>query len=215
MIGRNKYENIFKKEKAKHSLRGEIKHMKKFISKEIKGEIYTLVDEFDDIFEKRKVYYFYSALNNQNIYFYKEREEYIQIASKEEIDIIENQKNLGIDEFLFSYYTIESVLKGMRNLRKMSTEERQDFLQKQYEKLKALDIKDVDYEKIRKGIFGRGDIYVADKIPRADGMYHAVSQNIYLLKESSEIVDLHETIHKITGATLKGKILCTLSKRIC
>lgn len=191
--------------------------MRNFISTKIKDEIYTLVDEFDDIFENRKVYYFYSAINNENIFFYKENEKYVQILSKEEIDTIENQKNLGIDEFLFSYYTIESVLNGMRNLRKMSTEERQDFLQKQYEKLKALDIKDVDYEKIRRGIFGRGDIYVADKIPRADGMYYTVSQNIYLLKGSSEIVDLHETIHKITGATLKGKLITTLlsSRRIC
>ncbi len=187
--------------------------MRNFISKEIDNEIYTLVDEYDDIFENKKIYYFYSALTNQNKFFYKDENEFIQIVNQEEIDLIEDKKNLKEIDFLFSEVTFISLLTRMKELRKFSPEEREDFLNEQYEKLRSLDIKGVDYEKIKEAIYSRGDVYEASDIPGKDGLFHVISQRIYLKNDCSKRTRLHETIHKITNSTLKGKILGILSRR--
>ncbi len=189
--------------------------MRNFISKEIDNETYTLVDEYDDIFDNKKIYYFYSALTNQNKFFYKDENEFIQIVNQEEIDLIEDVKNLKETDFLFSRATFVSLLTGMKGIRKFSQEERKDFFNEQFETLKSLDIKGVDYEKIKGAIFSRGNVYGVSELPGKAGLFHMISQDIYLSNDCQKGTRLHETIHKITNSTLKGKILEILSRRFC
>lgn len=167
---------------------------------EIENELYTLVNKYNNTLNNQKILYFYSAMLDRNLFFVEKSGELEEITDINEVNQIEEAFDLQKRKILFEQYTPMSILSRMKGLRKLPDNEKNEYLSEQFEFLRKMNIPGVDYTKLRSRIFSRGNVYEAESIPKASGVFVHYSNNIYLEKHRKrEKTGLHETIHKATG----------------
>ena len=104
---------------------------------------YTLVDEYDDIIEKEKIYHFSS--DNADLFCIKENDEYKEIRDEKTINLIKESYYLFPLEVIFNKEKINfaqslltRVIFGVKESKKLSDEEKKEFYNVQIEQLKSL-----------------------------------------------------------------------------
>ncbi|MGN1329769.1 MAG: hypothetical protein ACI4VN_00300 [Clostridia bacterium] len=167
---------------------------------EIENEIYTLITKYEHTFNNQKVFYFYSAILDRNVFFIDKNNELEEITDINEVTQIEEELDLQKRKILFEQYTPMSIIKRMKGLRKLPDNEKKKYLDEQFYFLQKMNIPGVDYTKLRSRIYSTGNVYEAESIAGASGLYTNFSNNIYLEKQQKrKKTGLHEAIHKATG----------------
>ena len=99
---------------------------------EIENEIYTLITKYVHTFNNQKVFYFYSAILDRNVFFIDKNNELEEITDINEVTQIEEELDLQKRKILFEQYTPMSIIKRMKGLRNLPDNEKKKYLDEQF-----------------------------------------------------------------------------------
>jgi len=167
----------------------------------INGIEYTLVDIYD--FENIKVYHFVN--DDEEIFCKKSGEKYNNIEDEKFITRLKEYYYLDPPEILFAGFLPVEIMKlfGVKNIKTIDDSTRDSFFLEQVELLKKIVDPEILIKRLKDVTLCEADWQMA-----VDGFFHPRSNAIFLHKESFskdlkkcyKMINLHETIHALSGA---------------